>query len=184
MRGAQYKLIREDSQDTELYDLNANPLEIAQGSGLQRNLIGDPAYDAVESQLSSAMNGIFGLLRCSGGTDIDGDLACDLIDNCVLLPDPAEFDADGDDYGNLCDADFDNTGLVTIGDFVTIRACFDKTVPASGPLADPTCSESDMVKTSLVNIGDFNYWRTSFLGTQVPGPACGFAPPGTACRGF
>lgn len=45
-----------------------------------------------------------------GGGDSDGDLVCDLSDNCPLASNPAQADADGDDFGNVCDSCFDATG--------------------------------------------------------------------------
>lgn len=186
VRGAQYKLIREHSQDTQLYDLSANPLELSQGSGLQRNLIGDSAYDTIQSQLSAAMNGIFGLTRCSSGTDIDGDLTCDLSDNCVVIP-GSQFDADEDGYGNRCDGDFDNTGLITVGDFNTFKSCFNNIQSAPGP--DPNCTESDMHSTGIFTLGDFNLFKTTFSRkpTAISGPSCAYfpdAPTIKMCRGF
>ena len=47
------------------------------------------------------------------GADRDGDGVPDATDNCVDLPNPDQRDTDGDGFGNLCDADFDNDGRVT-----------------------------------------------------------------------
>jgi len=44
--------------------------------------------------------------------DLDGDGIADEEDNCVAHPNPAQRDSDGDGYGNRCDADVDNDGLV------------------------------------------------------------------------
>jgi len=49
------------------------------------------------------------------GDDVDGDGVPDATDNCVDLPNPDQRDTDGDGIGNLCDADFDEDGRVTIG---------------------------------------------------------------------
>ncbi len=45
--------------------------------------------------------------------DLDGDGIPNAKDNCVSLPNPDQRDSDGDDFGNLCDADVDNDGVVT-----------------------------------------------------------------------
>jgi len=44
--------------------------------------------------------------------DGDGDGVPDDEDNCVAHANPAQRDSDGDGYGNRCDADVDNDGLV------------------------------------------------------------------------
>ncbi|MBS1105486.1 MAG: hypothetical protein H6Q91_988 [Deltaproteobacteria bacterium] len=53
--------------------------------------------------------------RVTTGDDLDGDGVRDARDNCLELPNPDQRDTDGDGYGNLCDADFDNDGRVTAG---------------------------------------------------------------------
>jgi uncharacterized protein (TIGR03790 family) len=45
--------------------------------------------------------------------DRDGDGIADPSDNCLDLANPDQRDTDGDDYGNLCDGDLDNDGVVT-----------------------------------------------------------------------
>ena len=49
--------------------------------------------------------------------DIDADGILDPIDNCSQAANPAQGDTDLDDCGNLCDADYDNDGIVGILDF-------------------------------------------------------------------
>jgi uncharacterized protein (TIGR03790 family) len=46
------------------------------------------------------------------GKDRDGDGVPDDRDVCRDLPDPDQRDSDGDGFGNLCDADFDDDGVV------------------------------------------------------------------------
>jgi uncharacterized protein (TIGR03790 family) len=45
--------------------------------------------------------------------DRDGDAVADAEDNCSRIPNAAQRDTDGDGYGNACDADVNNDGLVT-----------------------------------------------------------------------
>lgn len=45
--------------------------------------------------------------------DWDGDGVPDAQDNCIRIPNPDQRDTDGDGYGNVCDADVDNSGRVT-----------------------------------------------------------------------
>ena len=49
--------------------------------------------------------------------DTDGDGFADPADNCSLVSNPSQLDADADGYGNLCDADLNNSGLTTTADF-------------------------------------------------------------------
>lgn len=65
--------------------------------------------------------------------DADADGAHDGQDNCTaaangpLLPDAggnSQLDADGDGYGNRCDADLDGNGFVNYGDLAQFRAAF------------------------------------------------------------
>jgi hypothetical protein len=53
--------------------------------------------------------------------DTDGDTIPDNLDNCTLVPNPDQTDTDNDGYGNICDADLNNDGLLTaidIGIFI------------------------------------------------------------------
>jgi uncharacterized protein (TIGR03790 family) len=45
--------------------------------------------------------------------DLDGDGVPSIRDNCRDLPNPDQRDTDGDGFGNLCDPDVDNDGVVT-----------------------------------------------------------------------
>jgi uncharacterized protein (TIGR03790 family) len=45
--------------------------------------------------------------------DLDGDGIANPLDNCLDLANADQRDTDGDGYGNLCDADLDNDGVVT-----------------------------------------------------------------------
>ena len=49
--------------------------------------------------------------------DSDGDGISDGLDNCSDDSNPFQDDTDGDDCGNLCDADYDQSGVVGFGDF-------------------------------------------------------------------
>lgn len=47
------------------------------------------------------------------GNDIDGDGVPNASDNCLDIPNANQRDTDGDGYGNICDADLNNDGIVT-----------------------------------------------------------------------
>jgi len=62
-------------------------------------------------------------LGCPGG-DSDGDGMCDAVDNCTVDHNPDQTDTDGDGYGNACDTDFTNDGVVGGQDFGVLAAAF------------------------------------------------------------
>jgi len=68
--------------------------------------------------------------------DTDSDLIPDVFDNCSAVANgPAgqdQLDADSDGFGNICDADLDNDGLVGGTDFGVFVGLFG----ASGTVAD------------------------------------------------
>jgi len=94
------------------------------------------------------------------GSDFDGDTILDADDNCSEVANVAQDDTDGDDCGNLCDADYDNTGVVGFIDFSAFSAAYgtgdlekDHTQPVAGP----------------VGFLDFSFFSAAY-GT-VPGPS-------------
>jgi hypothetical protein len=56
-----------------------------------------------------------GLCPYSTG-DLDKDGIGDECDVCLATPDPLQLDRDGDGFGDLCDADYDNDGVVSDAD--------------------------------------------------------------------
>ena len=47
-----------------------------------------------------------------GSTDTDGDGIADELDNCLNKSNPAQIDTNSDGYGNACDADYNNDGVI------------------------------------------------------------------------
>jgi len=60
-----------------------------------------------------------------GGTpmDSDADRVPDFADRCLMTADPRQADADRDGFGDACDADFDQDGLVTDTDLEAMEEC-------------------------------------------------------------
>ena len=60
----------------------------------------------------------------ASAADFDGDGVEDALDNCSEASNPFQDDTDGDDCGNLCDADYDNSGVVGHPDFFEFGVAF------------------------------------------------------------
>jgi hypothetical protein len=96
-----------------------------------------------------------------GDMDTDSDGLVDHLDNCTLVPNPTQLDSDGDGYGNICDADFNNDGVVNINDLNRLKARLNIV-----PVVDLI---TDLDGNGAVNINDLNRLK-SYLG-KPPGPS-------------
>lgn len=99
----------------------------------------------------------------SANLDTDGDGFFDDVDNCVIVANPGQFDADGDGYGNRCDPDFDNDCVVSFPDLGLFRTA----IFSGNPLFDLNAD-------GVVNFADLGILRTLFF--QPPGPGLGICP--------
>jgi hypothetical protein len=109
------------------------------------------------------------ILKLNIAVDTDQDGIADGADNCrlvangPLLPDSggaSQRDSDGDGYGNVCDADFNNDGIVNINDLNRLKARLNIL-----PVVDLA---TDLNGDGAVNINDLNRLK-SYLG-KPPGP--------------
>ncbi|MEL7448090.1 MAG: thrombospondin type 3 repeat-containing protein, partial [Pseudomonadota bacterium] len=91
-------------------------------------------------------------------SDTDEDGVSDAMDNCTAVANADQFDADGDGFGNACDADFDQDCVVSFQDLATMRESFF----GENPLTD---LDSD----GTTNFSDLGILRNAFFG--VPGPS-------------
>ncbi len=98
--------------------------------------------------------------------DSDDDAVPDASDNCTLVANPTQLDADSDGYGNLCDADINDSGLTTSTDFNLLRGCINQ---AGYPTGTATCQAADMNGSGLVTSTDFNLLRARI--NTAPGPS-------------
>jgi hypothetical protein len=108
------------------------------------------------------------LVRTPGGADADADGILDHEDNCIeaangpAIPDAGgniQLDVDGDGYGNICDPDFDQNGVVNAADLAYMRINFFSTDPLA-----------DLNGNGVVNAADLSIVRTMFF--KPPGPSC------------
>ncbi len=97
------------------------------------------------------------------GLDTDGDGIPDSEDNCTLLANPTQCDSDGDNFGNHCDGDLNNSSFTNSQDYVLFRAQLGQ------PSVDPTYNQADLNCSGSVNSQDYVLFR-SLLGSP-PGPS-------------
>ncbi len=96
--------------------------------------------------------------------DTDGDGIVDSEDNCIDTPNPDQRDTDGDGFGNICDADLDNDGIVNMKDVGMLREAF-FTAPGDA-LWNP---DADFDGDDAINFTDLGVMRQLFL--EDPGPS-------------
>jgi hypothetical protein len=97
----------------------------------------------------------------AGVTDTDGDGIPDNVDNCSAVPNANQRDTNGDGFGNMCDPDLNNDGIVNINDLNRLKARLGVL-----PVVDV---DADLDGNGAVNINDLNRLK-SFLG-KAPGPS-------------
>ena len=97
--------------------------------------------------------------RFTGCNDTDFDGIPDPQDNCTLVPNPSQCDTNADGFGNHCDADLDNNGIVDKLDRFLLQAARG----ATGP------NDADLDCDGDVDSTDMNTLRDA-LG-QPPGPS-------------
>ena len=95
----------------------------------------------------------------------DSDGVGDACDNCNALANADQRDTDGDNYGNLCDADFNGNGVVDPADFSVLKLV----------LGSSTAPDQDLNGNGVVDPADFSNLKAN-LG-QPPGPSCIDPPP-------
>ena len=102
--------------------------------------------------------------------DADSDNVPDAEDDCLTTADSSQLDSNQDGYGNACDADYDDDGVVGISDFLTLSRAFGATIgsPDYSPVLD---SNGD----GAIGVSEFLFLLKSF--GRTPGPS------GLSCAG-
>ena len=76
----------------------------------------------------------------------------------------AQVDTDGDGYGNQCDADLNNSALITSGDYTILRNVLNQ-----GYSQSANSAKSDINASGLVTSGDYTQLRNKL--NTAPGPS-------------
>jgi len=158
------------------FDINASDVN---GDGLSYSLVNAPAgmtIDAATGMISwvpgagqigqyvaivQVTDGNGGVATVSFTILVD-DTVVSSADNCTAVPNPDQRDTDGDGYGNLCDPDLTNDGVVNFADLAAFKAVY-------GTANADAAFNGD----GLVDEGDLDILRSLF--SRPPGPS-GVAP--------
>ena len=127
--------------------------------------IGQPGPIGISTGPTSGVNlhaGFWPIVAGGAGVlDSDGDGVVDSNDNCIDVQNSGQLDTDGDDYGNACDCDFDQSLTCGIDDFNLFLPDFQSTVDSG--------VGCDMDSNGTVGIADFNLFPPGFVaGVPVP----------------
>ncbi len=91
-------------------------------------------------------------------TDTDADGIPDTRDNCIDIANSNQYDSNNDGFGNACDADLDNNGLVSFADLNLFKSAFNTNNP-----------DADFDGNGSVSFADLNIFKQLF--NKPPGPA-------------
>ncbi|MFK7888674.1 MAG: hypothetical protein AB8G16_17595 [Gammaproteobacteria bacterium] len=128
------------------------------------------SYTLVVSDARLAFAGSYVIERdvaqsaCEQTMDSDGDQVTDACDNCLLLFNANQIDADSDGAGNACDADISQDCIVNVVDLGALRAAFFSNDRVS-----------DLNTDGVVNVVDLGILRAAFFSQPGPSgvPYCG-----------
>lgn len=98
------------------------------------------------------------LLVAAAELDTDSDGVVDSLDNCTLVSNADQRDTNSDGFGNICDGDLNNDGMVDLADLSLFRS------KIGGVDAD-----ADFNNDGAVNLSDYSLFRKMF--GRAPGPA-------------
>ena len=96
--------------------------------------------------------------------DCDNDGITNYVDNCTERANSTQIDSNGDWYGNACDADYNNDGIVGTQDFLFFRQSFGATSTQANYNADVDCNGDNVIGTP-----DYLCFKSLF--GKPPGPS-------------
>lgn len=132
-----------------------------------------PAAPAARPRARNRFLAATALLSCIGAispgiaaasADTDFDDIPNTADNCTVVFNPTQLDSDRDGFGNACDGDLDNNGIVNAGDHISLQFVYGFTAD-SGTLA----AAADLNGSGFVGAQDELRLRL-MMGT-APGPS-------------
>lgn len=117
-----------------------------------------------------AVAAIVGLTASVAVAGTDGDGVPDGSDNCPLTPNGSaelsdQVDTDLDGIGNACDADYNQDGSVTTGDYGPLLALV---IEGEGPLVGSALIY-DHDGDGQLTLGDLAIWEQLFTGIRTQG---------------
>lgn len=115
-------------------------------------------YDRMGRLNNAGAPGEGGMMVEFSLVDLDGESIADICDNCTGVANASQLDADGDLFGNVCDADLNNDMFVDFGDVAPMVRGFIWQDPNADLNADGT-----------VNFGDIQVFVDSYM--KPPGPS-------------
>lgn len=109
--------------------------------------------------IGAVADGVFSFSRCVFSVfDTDADCVADAVDNCMLHANPTQRDSNGDLFGNRCDPDLNDDGIVNSTDLGLLGAVY---------LTDD--DDADFNGDGIVNPIDLGLMNVFYL--LPPGPS-------------
>ncbi len=130
---------------------------VAQGFAEPIAVLADGPRRLLVADYVGGANG--GRLFAITSTDNDNDGVLDTVDNCLGLSNADQRDTNADGYGNICDPDFNNNGIVDSQDGALLKAAF-------GSSAFP---DRDLNGNGIVDSNDGARLKARF--GKAPGPS-------------
>lgn len=152
--------------------LSASGAAPAAETGESLSVAPEHGHGVATSPLSHDVHAMQAAAR-GGAGDSDGDGHRDFADNCRDVANADQRDTDNDGYGNVCDADLDNSASVNFFDLQILRRAF-----FSRP-GQPTWNpDADLNGDNVVNFTDLGAMTALFFAPPGPsGMSCAGAIP-------
>ncbi|MES9994418.1 MAG: RHS repeat-associated core domain-containing protein [Candidatus Thiodiazotropha sp.] len=108
--------------------------------------------------------------------DRDNDGVADTEDNCSVLENPSQVDSDGDGYGNRCDTDLNNDGVVDNADLALYLQAHNTKLVGGWPNGRQYDPLMDFNDDQAVNGLDLWIFKTWYFSSEGAGPGALNAP--------